>query len=451
MKGSILIADDEKTFRDTLARVLTEEGYDVVTAPNGEAAIQEISNQDFDLAFVDVRMPGIDGLQLLDEIGKVSPQTSVIIATAYGSIGSAVQALKRGAYDYIVKPLQFDEVLPKVRNIIAFKKLSRANDLLIAECQQRCDFSNIVGRSPKISSVIDLAKKVAPTRSTVLIRGESGTGKELMACAIHQSSPRNRENFVVINCAAIPDHLLESELFGHVKGAFTGAQTNKVGLFKIADGGTLFLDEVAELSLKLQVKLLRVIEDGEVLPVGGVKSVKTDIRIIAATSSNLFNNVEQGKFREELYYRLNVFEIVLPPLRERKEDIPLLVNHFLSKFNVGLRKTVSGVDTEAMGDLLNYSWKGNIRELQNVIERAMILCERNTITRSDLPSLLSRAKDELDKEEENLKENLREYERQHIIKVLEKTGQDKKEAATLLGLSLSSLYRKMEELAIPQK
>ncbi len=451
MKGCVLIADDEKTFRDMLAKVLTEEGYEVATAPDGEAALREIYTQDFELAFVDIRMPGIDGLQLLDEIGKVSPQTSVIIATAYGSIGSAVQALKRGAHDYIVKPLQFDEVLVKVKNIIAFKKLSRANELLRQECEQRCSFDEIVGASPKIRKVLDLVRKVAPTRSTVLVRGESGTGKELIACAIHQNSPRKSESFVTINCAAIPDNLLESELFGHVKGAFTGAQTNKVGLFKIADGGTLFLDEVAELSLKLQVKLLRVIEDGEVLPVGGVKPIKTDIRIIAATSSNLFDNVQQGDFREELYYRLNVFEIVLPPLRERKEDIPLLVKHFINRFNIALRKTVSGVDTEGMGALLNYSWKGNIRELQNVIERAMILCEGNIITPSDLPSLLSRGKDDLDREEENLKENLREYERQHIIKVLEKTGQDKKEAATLLGLSLSSLYRKMEELSIPQR
>ncbi len=451
MKGCVLIADDEKTFRDMLAKVLTEEGYEVATAPDGEAALREIYTQDFELAFVDIRMPGIDGLQLLDEIGKVSPQTSVIIATAYGSIGSAVQALKRGAHDYIVKPLQFDEVLVKVKNIIAFKKLSRANELLRQECEQRCSFDEIVGASPKIRKVLDLVRKVAPTRSTVLVRGESGTGKELIACAIHQNSPRKSESFVTINCAAIPDNLLESELFGHVKGAFTGAQTNKVGLFKIADGGTLFLDEVAELSLKLQVKLLRVIEDGEVLPVGGVKPIKTDIRIIAATSSNLFDNVQQGDFREELYYRLNVFEIVLPPLRERKEDIPLLVKHFINRFNIALRKTVSGVDTEGMGALLNYSWKGNIRELQNVIERAMILCEGNIITPSDLPSLLSRGKDDLDREDENLKENLREYERQHIIKVLEKTGQDKKEAATLLGLSLSSLYRKMEELSIPQR
>ncbi len=451
MKGCVLIADDEKTFRDMLAKVLMEEGYEVATAPDGEAALREIYTQDFELAFVDIRMPGIDGLQLLDEIGKVSPQTSVIIATAYGSIGSAVQALKRGAHDYIVKPLQFDEVLVKVKNIIAFKKLSRANELLRQECEQRCSFDEIVGASPKIRKVLDLVRKVAPTRSTVLVRGESGTGKELIACAIHQNSPRKSESFVTINCAAIPDNLLESELFGHVKGAFTGAQTNKVGLFKIADGGTLFLDEVAELSLKLQVKLLRVIEDGEVLPVGGVKPIKTDIRIIAATSSNLFDNVQQGDFREELYYRLNVFEIVLPPLRERKEDIPLLVKHFINRFNIALRKTVSGVDTEGMGALLNYSWKGNIRELQNVIERAMILCEGNIITPSDLPSLLSRGKDDLDREEENLKENLREYERQHIIKVLEKTGQDKKEAATLLGLSLSSLYRKMEELSIPQR
>jgi DNA-binding NtrC family response regulator len=451
MKGCILIADDEKTFRDTLAKVLTEEGYEVVTAPNGVAALQEISNHDLDLAFVDVRMPGIDGLQLLNEIRKVSPQTSVIIATAYGSIGSAVQALKNGAHDYIVKPLIFDEVLVKVKNIIAFKKLSRANQLLRAECEQRCSFNNIVGTSPEIYKVLDMVKKVAPTKSTVLITGESGTGKELIACAIHQNSPRESESFVTINCAAIPDNLLESELFGHIKGAFTGAFTNKKGLFKIADGGSLFLDEVAELPLNLQAKLLRVIEDGELLPVGAEKPIKTDTRIIAATASNLSKEVEKGNFREELYYRLNVFEVVLPPLRERKEDIPLLVNHFVNRFNTGLNKRVNGVDTEAMRVLLNYTWKGNIRELQNVIERAMILCEGDVITTSHLPTLLSEEKTHTEKEDEKLKETLRGYERRHIIKILEKTGNDKKEAAELLGLSLSSLYRKMEELAIPQK
>jgi len=448
MEGYILIADDEKTFRDTLAKVLIEEGYEVVTAPNGEVALQEISNQEFDLAFCDIRMPGIDGLQLLKEIRKVSPHTSVIIITAYGSIESAVQALKMGAYDYIVKPLIFDEVLVKVKNIIGFQKLSRDYKRLRAEVEERYDFRNIVGISPKICEILNLVKKVAPTKSTALITGESGTGKELIAHAIHQNSPRKTEKFVPINCAAIPENLLESELFGHVKGAFTGAMSSKEGLFKIADKGTLFLDEVGELPLSLQVKLLRVIEDGEVLPVGGIKPVKTDVRLIAATARNLSEEVEKGSFREELYYRLNVVEISLPPLRKRKEDIPPLVNHFVNKLNVELKKSVSGVDPQAMRLLLGYSWKGNVRELQNVIERAMILCEGDVITTSDLPSLLSGEKEPIEKEEDSLKEILREYERGHIIKVLEKTGYDKKEAARLLGLSLSSLYRKIEELSI---
>lgn len=449
MEGYILIADDEKTFRDTLAKVLIEEGYEVMTAPNGVVALQEISKQEFDVAFCDIRMPGIDGLQLLEEIRKVSPRTSVIIITAYGSIESAVQALKRGAYDYIVKPLIFDEVLVKVKNIIGFQELSRDYKRLRAEVEERYDFRNIVGISPKICEVLNLVKKITSTKSTVLITGESGTGKELIARAIHQNSPRKTEKFVPINCAAIPDNLLESELFGHVKGAFTGAISSKEGLFKIADKGTLFLDEVGELPLSLQVKLLRVIEDGEVLPVGGVKTIKTDIRLIAATTRNLSKEVEKGNFREELYYRLNVVEIALPPLRERKEDIPPLVNHFVNRLNMELRKSVSGVDPQAMRILLSYSWKGNVRELRNVIERAMILCEGDIIMPFDLPSPLSVGKEPIEKEEDNLKEILRKYEREHIIKVLEKTGPDKKEAARLLGLSLSSLYRKIEELSIP--
>ncbi len=449
MEGYILIADDEKAFRDTLAKVLIGEGYEVVTAPNGEVALQEISKQEFDVAFCDIRMPGISGLQLLEEIRKVNPHTSVVIVTAYGSIESAIQALKRGAYDYIVKPLIFDEVLVKVKNIINFQGLSRDYQRLRAEIDERYDFHNIVGISPKMHEVFDLVKKIAPTKSTVLITGESGTGKELIARAIHQNSPRKMEKFVPINCAAIPENLLESELFGHVKGAFTGALGNKEGLFKIADRGTLFLDELGELPLSLQVKLLRVIEDGEVLPVGGVKSIKTDIRLIGATVCNLSKEVEKGNFREELYYRLNVIEIALPPLRERKQDIPLLINHFVNRLNTELRKSVSGVDPQAMRILLSYSWKGNVREFQNVIERAIILCEGDIIMTSDLPSLLSGGKEPIEKEGDDLKEILREYERGHITKVLEKTGQDKKEAARILGLSLSSLYRKIEELSIP--
>ncbi len=450
MEGYILIADDEKVFLDTLAKVLIEEGFEVVTVPNGEIALQEISKQEFDVAFCDIRMPGIDGLQLLDKVRKVSPHTAVIMMTAFGSIESAIQVLKSGAYDYIVKPIIFDEVLVKVKKIMGIQKISRDNQRLRAEIGKRTDFDNIVGISPKICALLNLVKKVAPTKSTVLITGESGTGKELIARAIHQNSPRNNENFISINCAAIPENLLESELFGYVKGAFTGAQANKEGLFKIADEGSLFLDEIAELPLNLQVKLLRVIEDGEVWPVGGVKPIKTDTRLIAATARNLSKEMEKGNFREELFYRLNVVEIVLPPLRKRKEDIPLLVNYFINELNMGLRKRMSGVDTKAMEILLSYSWKGNIRELKNVIERAMILCEGDIIMPCDLPSLLSGGKGDIEKEEESLKEILVEHERGHIIKILEKTGHDKKEAARLLGLSLSSLYRKIEEFAIPQ-
>jgi two-component system response regulator PilR (NtrC family) len=449
MKGCILIADDEKVFRDTLATFLIDEGYEVVSVPNGEIALREIAGQEFDVAFCDIHMPGIDGLQLLEEIRKVSPSTSVIIITAFGSINSAVQALKRGAYDYIVKPLIFDEVLLKVKKIIGFQKLSRDNRRLRAEIEERFDFGNIIGISPKICEILDLIKKVAPTNSTVLITGETGTGKELISGAIHKNSSRKKQNFISINCAAIPEDLLESEFFGHVKGAFTGAQANKEGLFKIADGGTLFLDEVGELPLNLQVKLLRVIEDGELLPVGGIKPVKTDIRLISATARDLSKEVEKGNFREELYYRLNVIDIEIPPLRERKEDIPLLVNHFLNRLNSGLGKNVSDVEPQAMQSLIRYSWKGNIRELKNVVERAMILCEESVITTSSLPTLLSEGKEHTEKDEENLKEILREYERGHIVEILEKTGHDKKEAARHLGLSLSSLYRKIEELSIP--
>ena len=449
MKGNILIADDEKAFRDTMAKVLMEEGYEVVGVPNGEEAIQEISKQEFDVAFCDIRMPGIDGLQLLEEIRKVRPGTSVIIITAFGSIETAVQALKAGAYDYIVKPLMFDEVLSKINKIISYQKLSRDYQRLKGEVEEKYDFHNIVSISPKILEILNLIKKVAPAKSPVLITGESGTGKELIARAIHQNGTRRMENFVPVNCAAIPENLLESELFGYVKGAFTGAMSNKDGLFKIADEGTLFLDEVGELPLSLQVKLLRVTEDNEIMPVGGVKPIQADIRLISATTRDLSEEIEKGNFREELYYRLNTVEIYIPPLRERKEDIPHLVEHFINRLNKELRKNVTGVDPQVMQVLLSYSWKGNIRELKNAIERAMILCEGNIIQTSDLPSLLSSGK-ELVGEEDNLKEILREYEKGHIIKVLDKTGYDKKEAARILDLSLSTLYRKIEELSIPK-
>ncbi|MFQ5709788.1 MAG: sigma-54-dependent transcriptional regulator [bacterium] len=448
MSAKLLVVDDEKTIRDSLREVLTEEGYHCDSAAEGEAAVQKVSEENFDLVVTDLRLPGIDGLAVLKKTLEVSPQTLVVIITAYASVETAVDALKQGASDYLVKPLILDDVLFRIKHLLKYRQLAIENQILRQEVEQRYDFSNIIGESPKMKHVFGLIEKIAPTNSNVLILGESGTGKELVARALHFNSPRRANRFLAVNCSAISDQLLESEFFGHKKGAFTGAIRDKEGFFQAANKGTLFLDEISEIPQHLQSKLLRAIQEKEIYPVGSDRSVKVDVRIIAASNRNLEQEVREKKFREDLFYRLDVAEISLPPLRERREDIPLLVKHFIKVHNGALGKRIKGVDNATMKSLLSYDWKGNIRELENLVERAMILCDGEFVTTQNLPAALTATNHAL-AVDDALKKAMKKYERDHILKILTRTGNNKRQAAKLLGISESSLYRKMEALKIP--
>ena len=447
MKAHVLVVDDERSIRDSLKTVLQEEGYQAKTASDGKEALNLLHQEDFDILITDLKMPEMDGLELTRKCLQAYPKTAVMIITAYGSLDSAIQALRLGAQDYILKPFDFDDVLLKVQRIIRQKEILLENKLLRREIHGRYDFSNIIGQSPQMQKVFNLIRKVAKTKGNVLITGKSGTGKELVARAIHFNSDRANKPFVPINCGAIVGTLMESEFFGHKKGAFTGAIQDKDGYFKMADGGTLFLDEVGDIPLPLQVKLLRAIEEGTIMPVGATEPIEVDVRIIAATNRDLLRDTEEGRFREDLYYRLNVVEIKLPSLNERREDIPLLVDHFIKKYNKELKRNILGTDNETMRILMNYPYKGGIRELENVIERALILCEGEYIIKQDLPpNMIGEEFDE--GMPDRLKDAVAAFEKRHIINVLKRTDNDKEKAAKILDISLSSLYRKMDELNI---
>jgi DNA-binding NtrC family response regulator len=447
-KGVILVAEDEEGVRESLAEVLREEGYEVTAVADGQAALAAIDKGDFDLVLSDIRMPGADGLELLRHVRAVAPQTLFLFMTAHASVETAVEALRRGAQDYLLKPLVFEEALYKVGHFLKNRQLAWENQVLRHQVERHWDFESLVGRSAAMREVVRLVQRVAPTRSTVLITGESGAGKEVVARAVHHYSPLRDRIFLPINCAAIPENLLESQLFGHVRGAFTGAVSNQEGMFQRARGGTIFLDEIGDLPLNLQAKLLRALEQREILPVGATTPVKADVRIIAATNQSLARGVEEGKFREDLFYRLNVFEINIPPLRERRDDVPVLVDHFVRLHNEEQKKRFKGVDAAAMRLLVSLPWKGNVRELQNVIEHAMIVGEGDWITVRDLPPPLQQQEGASLPATDNLREALRVHEKMHIQNVLNRVDQDKRAAADLLGISLSSLYRKLEELDI---
>src|SRR5262245_12726119 len=393
-------------------------------------------------------MPGADGLAVLKRAREISPQTLGVVMTAHASVETAVDALRSGATDYILKPVVFDDLLAKVQRLIEHRELVWQTQMLRREVEARYDFDGLVGTSRVMRDVLELLQKVAPTQSTVLITGESGTGKEVVARALHHFSQVAQRLFLPINCAAIPENLLESQLFGHMRGAFTGAVTSQEGLFSRAKGGTVFLDEIGDMPFGLQSKLLRAIEAKEVLPVGSTQTITIDVRFIAASNRDLRQMVDESKFREDLYYRLNVVHIPLPPLRERREDIPSLVEYLVRRHNREMKRAYRGVDSATLKLLMSQPWKGNVRELDNVIEHAMILGNGEWITVADLPRPLRESDDVLPAVGDELREALRAYERIHIETVLRRNGRDKRKAAGLLGLSLSSLYRKMNELGI---
>lgn len=450
MSAKILVVDDEKSIRQSLNIILSDEGYEVKSAADGEEALNLINDDNFDVIISDIKMPNVDGMELLDRASKISPGTFYIIMTAYASVNTAVEALRHGAFDYLIKPVEFDDLLIRVKRLLDYKKLSLENKMLRQRIVEEGDFSHIIGKSEPMRKIFDLIKQVAPTNSNVLISGKSGTGKELVAKAIHNNSLRRDEIFLPINCGAISENLIESELFGHKKGSFTGATEEKQGLFKVADGGTLFLDEIGDLPLNLQVKLLRAIEDKKFLPVGGTKAIETNVRIIAATNQNLYEKTKKGEFREDLFYRLNVVEIKLPSLNERKDDIPLLVNHFIEKYCNEMGKKVLGVDNETMKVLMGHDWQGGVRELENVIERAVIFANNDVITVDNLAEHI-RGESISHSYPDSLKEAIAGFEREHILNVIKKFDYNKEEAAKALKIGLSSLYRKMEELNIPTK
>lgn len=449
MANKILVVDDEEIIRDSLFYILEKEGYNVDKAENGKAAYDKLINDRFDLVITDIEMPGMKGTELLEKIKTINIQTSVIIITAFGSLDTAITALRNGASDYILKPVEFEELIIKVKRLLEVKELLLENRILREEIHRKYDFENIVGKSSSIKKIYEMIEAVAETDSTVLISGNSGTGKELVARALHYKSHRKNKPFIAVNCGAISENLIESELFGHKRGAFTGAISDKDGFMKAANGGTLFLDEISEMPPQLQVKLLRAIQEKEYTPVGTTVSLPVNARFIATTNRNLEEEVKAGRFREDLYYRINVIDIHLPSLKEREEDIPLLANHFLDKYRKELNKNIKGIDNEAMRAILLHEWKGEVRELENIIERAVIFCKNDFITISDLPVSFRPKSDSFDFSfSGSLEDSVRKFERDFILRALESNENNKEKTADILKVGLSTLYRKLKELDI---
>jgi len=458
LKEKILVADDEPSMREFLDIMLKKEGYQVLLASNGEEVMKLIEKDIFDLVLMDIRMPRLDGIASLKKIKVSSPETIVIMITAFASADTAIRAMKEGAYDYITKPFKVEEIKLIIKNALEKKNLRKENTLLKQVVRDRYHFENIIGQSPKMLALYDLLEKVAPTKTNVLITGESGTGKELVARAIHYNSPRKEKPFVTLNCGAIPESLIESELFGHVKGAFTDAIATKKGLFEVADEGTLLLDEISELPLLMQVKLLRVLQDREFKRVGGTEDIRVDVRIISATNKDLEEAVREKRFREDLFYRLNVIQIKLPSLRERKEDIPPLAMHFLKKYSEELNKKISVISPDALRILLNYDFPGNVRELQNVIERAVALEGDQELTAQNLGSYLEEQTSsknfpvglDIPSEGIDLEKIVEEIERTLLLKALDRTKGIKKKAAELLHINFRSMRYRLEKYGLDQ-
>ncbi len=444
-QGLIHIIDDEPIIHEVLGDLLTSEGYAVELSRSGEEALEKHASGSFDLVLLDLLMPGMQGIEVLEKMKKNDPLAVVIIITAYASVESAISAMKKGAYDYIQKPFKHDELLLTIQRALEHKKLLDENIRLKDELKRKYSFESIIGKSRVMESVFETIKASAPTRSTILIQGESGTGKELVARAIHLNSDRSTAPFIIVNSGSLPPDLLESHLFGHVKGAFTGAVSDKKGLFEAADKGTIFFDEISSLNLETQAKLLRVLQDREFMRLGGTTTMKVDVRVIAATNTDLQDLIKEKRFRQDLYFRLNVIKIELPPLRERKEDIPLLVKHFLDVYSRENNKEIIEVSEEVMEILDNYDWPGNIRELENLIERAVVLTKKKVITREDLPAFFF---DSGDGEEmspsgasntQTFKERTRVYQKKWILEALRKSNGVQKKAAQLLGVKPTTL------------
>lgn len=444
----ILVVDDEKIMRSSLTEWLQEAGYDVLAVESGEKALESAKKENFYVALVDLKMPGMDGIETMKELQKIQKDIPVIIITAYATVDTAVQAIKEGAYDYLPKPFNPDEVNMLIEKVIERRKLLEENILLRKELEKSFRFQDIIGKSPKMQEVFNLITSIADSKSTVLICGETGTGKELVARAIHQSSDRKRHPFIAVACAAIPETLLESELFGYEKGAFTDAKTAKKGKVELADKGTLFLDEIGDISLKTQVDLLRFLEEKEFRRLGGETTIKVDVRVIAATNKDLRKLITDGKFREDLFYRLNVITINLPPLRERKEDVPLLVRHFLEKYNIENKKVIQDVSEDVLNLLTEYNWPGNVRELENAIARAVVVCKSNLIKIEDLPSYLYEEKvAPITKDDISLEE----LEKHHIKRLLTKYNWNIQKVAKILEIDRTTLYRKIDIYKIEEK
>ena len=452
-KLNILVVEDGQSQREMLRDFLVREGHTVAEAENGDTAIQSVLKGHFDMILLDYKMPGMDGMQVLKEVKKINPEIDVIIITAYGTIETAVDAMKAGAIDYITKPVEFDELLIHVDRVSERRTLIRENEILRQELSEKgVTMDKIIYQSHKMDVLINMASRIAVSRATVLIKGESGTGKELLARLIHNLSPRSAKLISVVNCSALPESLLESELFGHEKGAFTGATARRIGRFEEADGGTLFLDEIGDISASVQVKLLRFLQEREFQRVGGNQTIHSDVRIISATNRDLESKVKEGTFREDLFYRLNVVVMDMPPLRERKEDVPLLIDHFLKRFAAENGKNVTGITSEARDLLLKYDYPGNVRELENIIERAVVISRNSVISVDDLPFDEDRIypEDAGKKGEGLLRGSIEEMERKLILEAMEKSGDHQTKAAEILGISERMLRYKLKKYGLKE-
>ncbi|MBI3186206.1 MAG: sigma-54-dependent Fis family transcriptional regulator [Myxococcales bacterium] len=445
MPDRILVVEDEETLRKNLGRYLEQQGYQVCCSGSAEEAVEEVARQDFDVALVDIRLPGRDGLSLAGDLS--ARDVAIVVMTAYSSVESVIDALHSGVHDYLVKPLLLKDVGVKLARVCEHRRLARENARLRRILGSRGEEQGPIARSRVMLDLLAFVRQVAASTSTVLIEGESGSGKEVVARALHDSSPRREGPFVAVNMTAIPDTLVESQLFGHEKGAFTGADSAREGLFRAASFGTLFLDEIGELSMPNQAKLLRALEGKEIIPVGGSRSVKVDTRVVAATNADLGKLVSEKRFRSDLYYRLGAIRVKVPPLRERPEDIPALAQHFLARHTSEHKRAIAGFDSAAVRKLLTYGWPGNVRELSNVVERSVVVCTGSTIGVADLPPEVTGTA----AEDAGYVESMADFERALLRSTLERVGGDRREAARLLGLSLATLYRRIEKLGLKER